>query len=188
MDHLSKQITLPFLGIVLSVAALLACSPVATIVPTSAPTATAKATPASVSHAEFDALPLRGPAPLTVQFHDTSCCLIVRCDWDYGDGDQGTSCDTYHSHTYDQPGSYTVSLTVYRPSGASYRAAKPDYIEVWPPSPSLTPFMPQPVTPTPTIFMPQPVTVTPTIFMPQPVTVTPTIFMPQPVTPTPAPL
>lgn len=40
----------------------------------------------------------------------------TQCVWDFGDGSQGTSCDTI-THTYDSPGCYDVSLSVRSPEG-----------------------------------------------------------------------
>lgn len=52
-----------------------------------------------------------GCAPLTVRFRDLSNGPRDRYLWDFGDGD--TSNDTNPLHTYDEPGTYTVRLTVY---------------------------------------------------------------------------
>ncbi|HBY98300.1 MAG TPA: hypothetical protein DEP84_30885, partial [Chloroflexi bacterium] len=135
-------------------------------VPLTTATSTATPTPTSVPYADFEAAPLDGPAPLTAEFHNTSCCQVVTCAWDYGDGNQGTSCEAYHSHTYTDPGSYTVSLAIFRPSGSSNTETKPDYIQVSSPSPSPTP------TPTPaSTVIPS---ATPTATITETLTATPT--------------
>ena len=61
--------------------------------------------------ANFTASPLVTPA-LTVQFTITNTAFISSCNWDYGDGQTGTSCATIHTHTYNNTGTYTVRLTV----------------------------------------------------------------------------
>ena len=60
--------------------------------------------------AAFTANPTRGPAPLTVQFTDQSTGNITSRNWDFGD--HTNSSDLNPSHTYINPGQYTVSLTV----------------------------------------------------------------------------
>lgn len=57
--------------------------------------------------------PASGPAPLTVSFVDTSTSEnspITEWAWTFGDG--GTSDKSRPSHTYVEPGEYTVSLAV----------------------------------------------------------------------------
>lgn len=54
-----------------------------------------------------------GISPITVQFEDTSVGPPKdSCLWDFGDGDQGTSCGDQVSHTYTTRGTYTVTLTI----------------------------------------------------------------------------
>ncbi len=62
--------------------------------------------------AEFIA-PLSGCAPHTIQFRNTGRGDNFR--WDFGDGH--TSTTTNPSHTYTQPGTYTVTLVAYMPGG-----------------------------------------------------------------------
>jgi len=69
--------------------------------------------------AEFNASPLSGTAPLTVNMHNAYSGTITSCTWDYGDGTSGTSCDADHNHTYTGAGSYTVNLTVSGPGGSN---------------------------------------------------------------------
>ena len=61
-------------------------------------------------NAEFDASPTSGYLPLSVQFTDRSTGDINSWSWDFGDG--GTSTVQYPSYTYNDPGSYSVTLTV----------------------------------------------------------------------------
>ncbi|MFA5613262.1 MAG: PKD domain-containing protein [Methanoculleus sp.] len=60
--------------------------------------------------ADFSATPTEGNAPLIVQFTDESAGNVTAWAWDFGDG--STSTDQNPSHTYENPGTYTVSLTV----------------------------------------------------------------------------
>ncbi|MDF1553743.1 MAG: PKD domain-containing protein [Deferrisomatales bacterium] len=58
-----------------------------------------------------------GTAPLEVVFTDASLGNITFWAWDFGDG--GTSTAASPTHTYTTPGSYTASLVVTGPGGAS---------------------------------------------------------------------
>ena len=66
--------------------------------------------PISDLQAEFMALPLAGIAPLEVEFSDFSTGEITDWLWEFGDGN--TSNEQNPVHTYLNPGTYTVSLTV----------------------------------------------------------------------------
>ena len=81
--------------------------------------------------AAFAADVVEGVAPLAVQFTDESTGDIATRSWDLGDG---TSSNEQHpSHTYQDPGVYTVSLTVEGPGGES-TVSNTDYITAnWPP-------------------------------------------------------
>ena len=79
--------------------------------------------------ADFTATPLSGTVPLVVAFTDLSTGAIVTWDWNFGDG--GSSGARHPSHTYRNPGTYTVSLTVTGP-GSSSAATEHDYITVNP--------------------------------------------------------
>jgi PKD repeat protein len=61
--------------------------------------------------------PPRGTAPLTVEFRDMSSGGAVSWQWDFGDGSVSTQQDP--SHTYADPGRYTVSLTAASEWGSS---------------------------------------------------------------------
>ena len=67
-----------------------------------------------VPSAAFTAAPVTGPAPLVVQFTDTSTTTSGASPetwlWDFGD--DTTSTDQSPSHTYEEVGVYSVSLTV----------------------------------------------------------------------------
>lgn len=116
--------------------------------------------------ADFVALPTQANAPLTVQFTDKSECYAsfsTRTDgglvigmrkvpalghitnwlWDFGDG--GTSTQQNPSHVYDQPGYYTVSLTVTSPADSDTET-KTDYIHATPPPPPVAGFAGEPST------------------------------------------
>jgi PKD repeat protein len=60
--------------------------------------------------ANFTGIPVSGEAPLTVSFSDTSAGAPDSWSWDFGDGT--TSTDQHPTHTYTNPGTYDVSLTV----------------------------------------------------------------------------
>lgn len=68
-------------------------------------------------NAEFSASPRSGCAPLTVDFIDESTHEVTSWFWDFGDG--GTSPDQNPTHTYQNAGKYTVSLTATGPEGSN---------------------------------------------------------------------
>lgn len=61
-------------------------------------------------HANFTADPLEGPEPLSVQFTSLSSGTIDSFEWSFGDDSGDTSENPLH--VYENPGTYTVSLTV----------------------------------------------------------------------------
>jgi len=71
--------------------------------------------------AGFTATPTNGSVPLTVVFTDSSTGTITNRLWNFGDGTSYSATGTNVSHTYTNAGSYTVSLVVSGPSGASTR-------------------------------------------------------------------
>jgi alpha-tubulin suppressor-like RCC1 family protein/PKD repeat protein len=67
--------------------------------------------------AQFDANPITGYAPLTVQMIDQSQGDIATYKWNFGDNsDSGLPSPV---HTYATPGSYSISLTVSGPGGVN---------------------------------------------------------------------
>ena len=66
--------------------------------------------------ASFTASPASGTAPLTVHFTDTSSGSPTQWSWDFGDGATSTAQDP--SHTYNTPGSYTVTLKASNGAGS----------------------------------------------------------------------
>lgn len=68
--------------------------------------------------------------PLEAVFTNTGA-LGVSCEWNFGDGSISTVCGGV-SHTYDNAGTYDVSLTVTDANGCAATAAYTDYIEVYP--------------------------------------------------------
>jgi PKD repeat protein len=66
--------------------------------------------------AQFSASPVSGPAPLMVQFTDSSLGTITKWQWNFGDGYYDTLKTTRHEYTL--PGSYTVTLNVDGPAGS----------------------------------------------------------------------
>jgi len=73
-------------------------------------------------------------APFTVQFSDLTVGG-TSWQWDFGDG--STSSQQNPSHTYNNFGNYTVSLTVTTATGCSNTLIKPLYIQIQPVSISL---------------------------------------------------
>ena len=74
--------------------------------------------------------PYEGCAPLTVQLADTAGAGILPLLWDLGNGI--TSVDSIFSHTYTQPGSYDVALTVRNSAGCTADTLLVDAIVVHP--------------------------------------------------------
>jgi PKD repeat protein len=82
---------------------------------------------------DFTADITTGIFPLTVNFTDLSLDSVDTWSWDFGDG--GTSTVQHPEHIYQDPGLYTVSLTVTGPGGSDTHT-KTDYITVNYPAPS----------------------------------------------------
>ncbi len=84
----------------------------------------------ALAMAEFSASPSEGVAPLSVPFTDESILgtlPITTWFWDFGDGN--TSTEQNPEHTYEEPGDYTVSLTV-TTSSTTNTFTKNNYIQV----------------------------------------------------------
>lgn len=86
--------------------------------------------------ATFDAVPMSGNAPLTVDFDAGDSCepdgTITDFEWDYDDGSPVESTGTTEttSHTYTSAGEYYPSVTVTDDEGASTTYTTPDPIVV----------------------------------------------------------
>jgi PKD repeat protein len=79
--------------------------------------------------AEFSAAPLNGHPSLTVQFTDKSKGNISAWEWDLNGDGKLDSIVRNPEFTYENPGNYTISLTVRGPEGND-TAVKKDYIQV----------------------------------------------------------
>jgi PKD repeat protein len=77
--------------------------------------------------ANFTATPRSGTKPLVVQFSGLSTGSITSRLWNFGDGT--TSTQKNPVHTYQNAGSYTVSLTVTGPGGSNTKTME-GYIQV----------------------------------------------------------
>jgi PKD repeat protein len=86
--------------------------------------------------ADFTGSPTSGGIPLTVTFTDQS---IGATSWSWDFGDTGTSTERNPVYTYNNTGTYTVSLTVYNASGSD-TMVKTDYITALPPQPPTAEF------------------------------------------------
>jgi PKD repeat protein len=80
-------------------------------------------------NAGFIAFTVFGQAPLKVQFKDISTGAPNLWNWNFGDG--GTGAQQHPLHIYEQPGIYTVKLTISDGSGTSLKT-RTDYITVLP--------------------------------------------------------
>ena len=82
--------------------------------------------------ANFTANVTSGFAPLTVQFNDSSVSYdgITGWEWDFDEDGTVDSNEQNPTHTYDEAGTYTVSLTVHESDGDSDTETKTDYITV----------------------------------------------------------
>ena len=90
--------------------------------------------------AAFVATPLSGSAPLLVNFISSSTGVISSYLWTFGDG--GTNTEQNPGYTYNEPGTYSVKLSVAGPSGSS-ETAKNNYVTITA-SPLLADFSAQP--------------------------------------------
>ena len=81
--------------------------------------------PAGSLIADFNSIVTTGDAPLSVRFDVSYSGTPTSWLWDFGDSSTSTLRDA--THTYNNPGSYTVSLTVTNAVG-SYTETKANYI------------------------------------------------------------
>ena len=77
--------------------------------------------------ANFSGTPTTGYKPLTAQFTDSSTGVVTAWSWNFGDG--GISTEQNPSYTYNNLGTYTVTLTVTGPGGSDAET-KVGYITV----------------------------------------------------------
>ncbi len=85
--------------------------------------------------AAFSVTPTSGTAPLDVSFTDTSTGSPTAWNWSFGDGSYSE--DQNPVHTYDDIGSYTVSLTATNAVGSD-TVTETDFISVLQPTPVST--------------------------------------------------
>ena len=90
-------------------------------------TQTGYITVSDVPVASFYASDTSGTAPFTVQFTDTSTNSPTSWSWDFGDDE--TSAEQNPSHTYTNPGTYSVSLTAENSAGVN-QTLQSDYLTV----------------------------------------------------------
>ncbi|MBL7071486.1 MAG: PKD domain-containing protein [Candidatus Omnitrophica bacterium] len=84
---------------------------------------------APAPHADFEASPLSGEAPLTVNFNNKSVGADIESfEWDFGDNTP-TESSQNPTHTYQRGGTHTVTLSVTGPDGTDTRT-RIDYITV----------------------------------------------------------
>jgi len=76
---------------------------------------------------DFAASPTSGSPPLTVRFTDLSTGTITSWHWNFGDGTSSSAQNS--SHTYIDPGTYTVTLLVIGPAGRNSKTIH-GYIQV----------------------------------------------------------
>ncbi|MDC3352178.1 PKD domain-containing protein [Crocinitomicaceae bacterium] len=93
----------------------------------------------------FEADTLYGCDPLKVNFVNLTTTPGVSCQWDFGDGFTDVGCSTV-SHTYTEPGEYTVALTVATADICSSTATYNNYITVAPQPRAIFSSLPSPVT------------------------------------------
>ena len=80
------------------------------------------------SQARFTAEPQGGTAPLTVNFTDQSTGNVTSYLWSFGYGKMSSGQNP--SHTYENPGAYTVTLHIFNGSASSDSETMTDYIIV----------------------------------------------------------
>jgi PKD repeat protein len=69
--------------------------------------------------ARFQPRKQQGTAPLTVGFIDQSEGIVTGWEWDFENDGKPDSFEQNPTHTYNEPGKYTVRLKVTGPGGAS---------------------------------------------------------------------
>jgi PKD repeat protein len=84
--------------------------------------------------ADFEGTTTSGEAPLTVLFFDQSSGPVTSWLWDFGDESTSTREDPIH--TYNYPGTYSVSLSVTGPGGADSETKTGHVTVAAPPAPA----------------------------------------------------
>ncbi len=84
--------------------------------------------------ADFISSNANGTAPLTVSFVDQSLNSPNSWDWTFAGGTPATSKEQFPTVTYENPGTYSVTLVVSNEAGTNV-ITKDDYIVVTPPAP-----------------------------------------------------
>ncbi|HVP94586.1 MAG TPA: PEGA domain-containing protein [Methanoregulaceae archaeon] len=84
--------------------------------------------------ADFTADPKSGPAPLAVQFTDESTGNVTGWAWDFKNDGTIESTEQNPAYTYQNPGTYSVNLTVTGPGGSDSKVSE-EYISVSPSHP-----------------------------------------------------
>ena len=87
---------------------------------------------ASAPTAEFSAQPTQGEVPLAVRFGDLSSGNIQVWEWDFGDGGHSTLPNP--THTYNEPGKYSVTLRVVAAGATESVVMKEDFVTAQDPS------------------------------------------------------
>lgn len=128
---LCTVILIVLLPTVLAVGCQQEAEPVPTTSPeptaTLTPTPEATTTPAPTLNADFTASQTAAKVASAIEFTDKSTGDIDSWLWDFGDGN--TSTEQNPSHTYNDAGTYTVTLTVNNPISSDTEEKK-DYIAV----------------------------------------------------------
>ena len=130
---------------------LITVSAAQTTTTTTITTTTTTSASSSTVEAAFYGLPRAGTAPFTVSFTDTSTGSPTSWEWDFGDG--GSSTLENPTHTYEEPGTYTVTLTVSAVDGSD-ELKFPNYIMVVTPTTPVTTVTTAPVSATGTTRLP----------------------------------
>ena len=94
---------------------------------------------------DFWADTLDGCMPVSVVFTEVGQPAGSQCFWDFGDGSASTDCGIV-SHTFDDPGCYSVSLDVISPDGCPGSITYPSMICVYDYPEAAFSFGPQPTT------------------------------------------
>jgi PGF-pre-PGF domain-containing protein len=79
---------------------------------------------------DFSASPLLGPAPLTVQFMDLSANKPNSWEWDFDGNGIIDSIERDPVHTYENPGTYTVTLRAINSTYVNDTETKSGYITI----------------------------------------------------------